>query len=162
MINANDKKEMEELLEVAKKELTAELGDGEWNEWGIEHPDFLEWCDEQEMKYIPKKVPDPFSNAAPEIWVAHLECQGMWIGPCETEADAKAVCDFLNNRYLGGMVIEDAVPSPEMTVHLSNGEATKVSLNAVISIGPWSDKSLQVHTPSEILDATSVTFEEEE
>lgn len=111
MINTNDKQEMEALLEIAKKELTTEMGDGEWNEWDIEHPDFLEWCDEREMKFVPKEVEDPLNPKASKFWVANLECQGFWIGPCKTEADAKEVCEFLNSRNLGGMVIEDEAES---------------------------------------------------
>jgi len=39
----------EKWLEVAKKDLTEQLGEGEWNEWGVDHPDFEEWLEEMEV-----------------------------------------------------------------------------------------------------------------
>lgn len=66
--------------------------------------DELEEIMENEMRFMPKLVPDPYNPKAPKIWVAWLECQGFWIGSCKDDLAAMNLCDYLNERDLGGMV----------------------------------------------------------
>lgn len=61
---------------------------------------------EDDIRYMPKLVTDPY-NSESKAWVAEFQAQGVWIGPCSSEAEAIEVCNFLNKKALLCLTLSD-------------------------------------------------------